>query len=293
MSGIEGTIAGKVTINNFSYKGNIAGRAGVGGLVGAIDNGEITITNSSVEGTVKNFQNNIGGILGLSTATVKIDGCSFDGKVDGVSYVGGVIGGTGKSPYYEVTRTSVKGEVISSNSYAGGIVGAAQAVNEQVIANCFCSAAISTTHASGKQIGGLVGTATSKITITNSIATGKVSTVTVAGGIIGRVGAETSAVKNCIAWNPEVVATTNSLVGAVIGSLEKSGEYSACMRKSDLAVTGSNVALADQDDLTTVSASTAYHGKAAAADATASSVAKTLGWDEAIWDLSGAVPALK
>jgi hypothetical protein len=37
----------------------------------------------------------------------------------------------------------------------------------------------------------------------------------------------------------------------------------------------------------------AYHGKAAAADATASSVAKTLGWDEAIWDLSGAVPALK
>jgi hypothetical protein len=293
MSGIEGTIAGKVTINNFSYKGNIAGRAGVGGLVGAIDNGEITITNSSVEGTVKNFQNNIGGILGLSTATVKIDGCSFDGKVDGVSYVGGVIGGTGKSPYYEVTRTSVKGEVISSNSYAGGIVGAAQAVNEQVIANCFCSAAISTTHASGKQIGGLVGTATSKITITNSIATGKVSTVTVAGGIIGRVGAETSAVKNCIAWNPEVVATTNSLVGAVIGSLEKSGEYSACVRKSDLAVTGSSVALADQDDLTTVSASTAYHGKAAAADATASSVAKTLGWDEAIWDLSGAVPALK
>ena len=293
MSGIEGTIAGKVTINNFSYKGNIAGRAGVGGLVGAVDNGELTIINSSVEGTVKNFQNNIGGILGLSTATVKIDGCSFDGKVDGVSYVGGVLGGTGKSPYYEVTRTSVKGEVISANSYAGGIVGAAQALNEQVIANCFCSAAISTTHASGKQMGGLVGTATSKITITNSIATGKISTVTVAGGIIGRVGAETSAVKNCIAWNPEVVATTNSLVGAVIGSLEKAGDYSSCVRKSDMAVAGTTVAVADQDDITTVSANTAYHGKAAAADATASSVAKTLGWDEAIWDLSGDLPKLK
>ena len=293
MAGIEGTIAGKVTINNFSYKGNVTGRAGVGGLVGAVDNGQLTITNSSVEGTVKNFQNNIGGILGLSTATVKIDGCSFDGKVDGVSYVGGVLGGTGKSPYYEVTRTSVKGEVISANSYAGGIVGAAQAVNEQVIANCFCSAAISTTHASGKQIGGLVGTATSKITITNSIATGKVSTVTVAGGIIGRVGAETSAVKNCIAWNPEVVATTNSLVGAVIGSLEKGGDYSSCVRKSDMAVAGTTVAVADQDDITTVSANTASHGKAAAAGKTASAVAKELGWDEAIWDLSKDVPTLK
>jgi hypothetical protein len=37
----------------------------------------------------------------------------------------------------------------------------------------------------------------------------------------------------------------------------------------------------------------AYHGKAAAADATISSVAKSLGWDETVWDLSGAVPVLK
>lgn len=37
----------------------------------------------------------------------------------------------------------------------------------------------------------------------------------------------------------------------------------------------------------------AYHGKAAAADATVSSVAKTLGWSETVWDLSKAVPTLK
>ena len=36
-----------------------------------------------------------------------------------------------------------------------------------------------------------------------------------------------------------------------------------------------------------------YHGKDAAADATISSVAKSLGWDETVWDLSGAVPVLK
>lgn len=284
----------KVTIKNCSFKGNVKGRAGVGGLVGAIDAGEMTISNSTFEGTVQNFQNNIGGILGLSTAaSLKIDGCSFDGKVDGVSYVGGVLGGTGKTNYYEITRTSVKGEVVSSNSYAGGIVGAAQAVTEQVISNCISTASVATTHASGKQIGGLVGTATSKISITNSIATGKVSTVTVAGGIIGRVGLADSKVSKCIAWNPEVVATTSSLVGAIIGSLEKSGDYSACVRKNDLTVTGSSVALADQNDITTVDASTAYHGKAAAAGKTASAVAKELGWDETIWELSKDVPALK
>lgn len=281
----------KLTINNCSFKGNVKGRAGVGGLVGAIDAGEMTITNSTVEGTVQNFQNNIGGILGLSTAaSLKIDGCSFDGKVDGVSYVGGVLGGTGKTNYYEITRTSVKGEVVASSNYAGGIVAAAQAVTEQVIANCISTASVS---AVGKQIGGLVGTATSKISITNSIATGKLSTVTVAGGIIGRVALDDSKVSKCIAWNPEVVATTSSLVGAIIGSLEKSGDYSACVRKNDLTVTGSSVALADQDDMTTVSAATAYHGKAAAAGKTASAVAKELGWDETIWDLSKDVPSLK
>ena len=36
-----------------------------------------------------------------------------------------------------------------------------------------------------------------------------------------------------------------------------------------------------------------YHGKAAPENATISSLAKTIGWDETIWDLSGDKPALK
>ena len=34
-------------------------------------------------------------------------------------------------------------------------------------------------------------------------------------------------------------------------------------------------------------------GKAAAADATVSSLAKAAGWDETVWDLSGNLPVLK
>ncbi len=36
-----------------------------------------------------------------------------------------------------------------------------------------------------------------------------------------------------------------------------------------------------------------YHGKAAAAGSTISSLAKTIGWDESVWDLSGEKPMLK
>ena len=292
MAGVSGNEAvGKITIKGCSFKGNITGRAGVGGLVGAIDKGEMTILDTDVQANVKNFQNNVAGILGLCTATVKIEGCSFDGKVDGVSYVGGVIGGTGNSPKYEVSRTTVKGQIICSNSYSGGIIAAAQSP-DQTVSNCFCSASVELTG-TGKQIGCIVGTATSVITITNSFASGDLLSNNIAGGIVGRIAGEGPKVSKCIAWNNTVSSKTNSFTGAIIGSLEKSGEYSSCVRKSDMTVTGTSVAVADQDDITTLSATTAYHGKAAAAGKTASAVAKELGWDETIWDLSKDVPALK
>ena len=286
----------KLTINNCSFKGNVKGRAGVGGLVGAIDAGEMTITNSTVEGTVTNFQNNIGGIVGLTAAaatSVKIEGCSFDGTVEGVSYVGGIAGGIGANqPEFIISRTYSKGEIKSSNSYAGGIVGAAQGLN-QVITNCYSTAKVSLTGAAGKQIGGLVGTATDPVKISNSFASGDINTISVAGGLLGRAGKAGCEVKNSIAWNANITATTSSLVGAIIGSMEKDGDYSNCYRRSDMVTTNSSSALADQENITTVSAVGAYHGKAAAAGATISSVAKQLGWDETIWDLSKDVPALK
>ena len=138
------------------------------------------ITNSHVTGNLSNLHNNLGGIIGLTAKTVtslKLDACSFDGTVSGVSYVGGIAGGIAqRAPSVEITRCFSKGEVKSSGNYAGGLIGAAQ--GNQTIANCY-------------------------------------------------------------------------------------------------------------------SAAQAYHGKAAAADATLSSVAKSLGWDETVWDLSKDLPALK
>jgi hypothetical protein len=224
---------------------------------------------------------------------VKIEGCSFDGTVEGVSYVGGIAGGiAANQPEFIISRTYSKGEIKSSNSYAGGLVGAAQGLN-QVITNCYSTAKVSHTGATGKQIGGLVGTATDPVKISNSFASGDINTISVAGGLLGRAGKVGCEVKNSIAWNANITATTSSLVGAIIGSMEKDGDYSNCYRRSDMVTTNSSSALADQENITTVSAAGAYHGKAAAAGATISSVAKQLGWDETIWDLSKDVPALK
>ena len=293
MAGIaENPAVGKLTVKGCTFNGNVKGRAGVGGLVGAIDNGEAVITDSHATGTVTNIQNNIGGIVGLTSKTVtslKIDGCSFDGTISASAYAGGIAGGLAqRAPRVEITRFFVKCSVNATGNYAGGIVGAAQA--NQTIANCYCSADVA---GAGKQIGGLVGTATDPIVLSNCFANGKVTAGTVPGGIIGRVACEGSEVTKCIAWNETLTANTKSIGGAIIGSLEKSGNYSSCYRRSDMTLTNSNSDLADQDDITTVSAAQAYHGKAAAADATISSVAKSLGWDETIWDLSKDVPSLK
>ena len=282
----------KITINKCSFKGNVKGRAGVGGLVGAIDAGEMTITDSHVSGNIANTQNNLGGIIGLTAKTVaslKIDGCSFDGVISGSAYVGGIAGGLAqRAPSVEITRCFSKGEVKSSGNYAGGLIGAAQA--NQTVANCYSIADVT---CGGKQGGGLVGTATDPIKMSNCFATGKVTSGTVPGGLLGRVACEDCEVTKCIAWSEAVSATSSSLGGAVIGSLEKSGNYASCYRRSTMALTNSTSEAVDQEDITTVSAAQAYHGKAAAADATLSSVAKSLGWDETIWDLSKDVPVLK
>ena len=79
-----------------------------------------------------------------------------------------------------------------------------------------------------------------------------------------------------------------------------------CFRKADLQFTDVAMTLVDHDDyengrpplpdygdVTADNNQYAYHGKAAAADATVSSIAKSIGWDETIWDLSGSLPVLK
>lgn len=293
------TATGVLTIKECSFEGSLSGRAGVGGIVGAIEGdagtaAELVITDSYAKGTITNLQNNVGGVVGLAGAPIQISGCYFDGTMDVNGYAGGAVGGIQASANpISITRSYSKGSMTVANNYAGGFVGAAMSA-DQTIDNCYSSMSV-TQVAGKKQIGALVGTATTKITIKNCFASGNVIAGTVAAGIIGRVSTEDSEVSKCIAWNSKVEALASSLSGAIIGSLEKSGTYSDCVRKSDMVVNvaGPAQTLTDQDNITTVSSAIAYNGKAAAASATLSSVAKSLGWSEEVWDLTKDVPSLK
>lgn len=289
----NGSSTGTTTITGCTCEGEISAGYGAAGIVGGIEGGTLIISNSNVSATITSAGNDTGGILGKGQATFEITGCSFDGEITAAGYVGGIVGGIRNFPC-TISRSYAKGSLTGSSNYIGGLVGAAQSDN-LTISDCYSTMSVTQNGADNlKQVGGLVGTATNPIKIANCFASGDVTGSTVVAGFVGRIGAA-SEVSKCIAWNSKVEARANSLSGAIIGSLEKSGTYSDCARRSDLVVkvAGETKTVPDQDNITTVSSAIAYNGKAAAANATLSSVAKSLGWSEEVWDLTKDVPSLK
>lgn len=287
---------GTVTITGCTCEGEVSAGYGAGGIVGGVEGGTVIISDSKVIGTITCGSTRAGGLIGLAgkSSTTEITDSYFDGTITGQGYLGGAIGGIAdNSVKSTIDRTYSKGSITGTSNYVGGLVGAAQSP-VQSVSDCYSIASVASASDT-KQAGGLVGTATTKITVTNCFASGNVTVGTVAAGLVGRIGAAESTVSKCIAWNSKVEALASSLSGAIIGSLEKSGTYSDCARRSDLVVkvAGETKTVPDQDNITTVSSAIAYNGKAAAANATLSSVAKSLGWSEEVWDLTKDVPSLK
>ena len=249
------------------------------------------------------------------------------------TYNAGFIGGTGYESTVEVTDSWAAGSVIGANYSAGFIgaiqshvtisrcwadvdvtssgqrCGAFAGCNTKfpaTISNCYATGNITAT---GQQVGGIIGYTSFPITITNCYATGNVSSATAGtGGIAGTITAE-STVSDCIAWNATIdcqrTANDKWAPGAVVGAASVAGNYSGCYRRADMNFidAAGAMVLVDQEDVANgfpaspsyseETTQAAYHGKAAAADATVSSVAKALGWDESVWNLSGDLPKLK
>ena len=122
-----------------------------------------------------------------------------------------------------------------------------------------------------------------------------------------------STIEDCIAFNPTITSTRSGKVnaattysgGAIIGCSSRPNTLKNCWRSPDMVLdyyaTASLNVLFDHDDTTSESPLTQpytykwfspYHGKVAAAGKTASDVAKDIGWDETVWDLTGTVPEL-
>ena len=270
------------------------------GIIASYGGGEgmpLEVRNVSVSGRIENKKaNGTGGLLGIISETI-IDACSADviivatGKYD----VGGIYGyDDSPSGKKSVTSNCWTSGDISGNRMVGGICGMlSYKVNECAIINCYSTAAV---HAQF-QYGGIVG---------NAIKGDKSGNATV---LIN------NHIERCIAWNQSIYSdvadqSVHYSAGAIVGYTALKNYHIDCYRRADLAFSdcpgNTTNALFDQNNSSPESplvekaespGSTnynfPYHGKAAAAGATASQVAKALGWSEEVWDLSGDLPFFK
>lgn len=286
----------------------------VGGFIGAIT-GAASVTGCHATGNVAAGTNcnAVGGLVGEVDAATTIEKCYATGNVsnNGGVHLGGLVGAAEAN--IEILKSYSTGNVTNSkgSNRAAGLI--AYHKLKCVIENCYTTGNVSNT---GQQNGGIVGYTNSgdaQLILTNCFASGNVGTGRGCAGILGnsQAAANKTSVVGCIAWNAEVTTnnrgTGNYAPAAVVGSCYNAGTFKNCWRRADMKLTDSaNLStLVDQDDLVgqlpyltgapsnAYNPNRAYQGKAAAADATISSVAKTIGWDETIWDLSGAVPVLK
>lgn len=257
-----------------------------------------TIKDSHASGKVFSKTGNYtAGLIGSvgKGSEASITNSYFSGDVEATGgYVGGIVGGTqGK---LTLSKVFSEGTVSAMNAYVGGLIGAA--MNDgNTVTNCFSTARI---HARGQQCGGLVGTTTNKLTMSCCYASGDVySGTSGAAGLVGRVQ-KSSSITKCIAWNKNVASSRSAnnvyACGAILGCAQEKGTYAQCIRRYDMVFTDDFITLEDQEDFvdampplpsySTASHQQFYHGKATAPDATLASVAKSLGWDESIWDFS-------
>ena len=263
-------------VENVHVQGKVTANAkGVGGLVGAIGNGKVNRCSANVEVTNGNGSEQTGGLVGRQNDN--------DGND-------------------ETKATTNRCEIL----------------------NCFSSGTIK----GGKQkVGGIMGSLHDGGETSNVVAyvkycysTCEVSATRNVGGVVGNAYNcnKASAVEYSIAWNPSVKTTGsttegNYVSGAVVGMSRNRQALTDCIRRVDmdfaceLTLEGVNSSLIPFDQ-NNVSATDAlqyagptgtsyqyiypYHGKAAAAGETVSDVARRLGWDETIWDLSGDYPQL-
>ena len=304
----------ELTITGCSSKANVTtnGSANVAGLIACVGYAgtKVNIIDSFAEGTLTVSQNYSGGLVGrINAGEVTITGSHYAGTQSGRAGAGGIVGGA-EGGVVVISKSYASGTLtINASGNQGGILGLLNANATATIENCWSDHAL--TIPSGSQhAGGIVGCANGKAIIKNSFAKGDINGSRGLGGIVGHVKGAGGEISGCIAWNSKIEgdrAATNWACGAIIGAAHGQGvgTYKNCWRRADMELVDVAMKLIDHEDIINGrppypdydekkdDTQNAYHGKAAAAGATLSSVAKAAGWDETVWDLSKEVPVLK
>ena len=263
----------------------------------------------------------VGGLFGRINYSILTDS-SFKGEV---TQEGGDTGTGGICGWFNgiIERCSVDAVVTSNANYAGGIAGDDNTANDfspSVIRDCWTTGEVNGPQRVGGIIGGLL---KEKTEVRNCYSLMKLHAGFCIGGIAGHCNLDKGSgvlpnttealyvVDKCIAWNEEIIASNSDesehySSGAITGYTSTKSYLQDCYRKADLnfqeCATQSDNVLYDQPNASpssplvkaegTKTFNLPYHGVAASASVTLSSLAKSIGWCERVWDFSGPMPVL-
>ena len=259
-------------------------------------------------------KNCTGGVVARAYAPAIVSKCSSVGTITAYRNVGGVVGYTDSS--ISITDSYTTMDVSAANQGAGGVVGSmtvnAQS-NEIKLVNTYSAGNVSAPFSIGGIAGllNITGAAPGiNVIVENSYYFGASLKVTNPGP----TNYSSGAIVGCFREDNHAAETAIKPVFSL----------KACYRRADLDFADYvglypdktagpveyNNPLVDHEDFvgenaypphlvpqdqgyTNAACKCCYHGKAAAAGATVSSLAKAAGWDETVWDLSGNLPVLK
>ena len=263
-TGIVGSYCGTTNLPGEAHRVHVQGRVyspggnknGTGALFGRICGATITACSADVE--IESGEDYVGGIFGYDTGASTVSDCWTKGHVKAGSKVGGIGGGFIKA--------------------------------ESEMYNCFSLMTVEGSF----QYAGILGHA--NLDQKNANAT----------------NTPNNHVEGCIAWNDEIKSRATDGAehyssGVIVGFTATQNYLVNCFRKADIVFSECPVnaelgyVVTNQGNAGpgaplvcgTNSYDFAYHGLAAPADATVTSLARSLGWSDTVWDFSTPIPTLK
>lgn len=282
----------------------------VGGIVGHYQGG--TLSGCKFYGEVNAATQYAGGIAGITSSESVIENCLSSGKIVCKNYVGGIVG---MNENTLAVRRCESSSTINCSDNVGGILGISKNDKVATIEDCVFSGNMT----AGQRVGGIVGDLVKGSSVRRCYVSGTITGWCGVGGIVGRAGGLVwnangngydNTIESCIAWFDNITATrgdeNGGSSGIIVGYTGTKNTLKNCWRKSTATLTAKYCSeVYDQEDAeaTTPLVINAvpsmytyiypYHGKAAEASATASSLAQSLGWNTDVWELSGSEPKLK
>ena len=288
----------------------------VGGIVGHYQGG--TLSGCKFYGEVNAASRLAGGIAGITSSESTIENCLSSGKIVCKNIVGGIVGMNENTLTIRCCESSSTIEInVNGVDGVGGVLGLASNGKTVIVEDCIFSGNMNVP--TGQRVGGIVGDLGTGSSVRRCYVSGSITGWTGVGGIVGRAGGLVwnangnrydNTIESCIAWFDNITATrgddNGGSSGMIVGYTGTKNTLKNCWRKPTATLTAkycSEVYDQEDADATTPLVINAvpskytyiypYHGKAAEASATASSLAQSLGWSADVWNLSGPEPKLK